>query len=56
MVDNLSRVELETVRSERELSDFLETRLNEYYNYDRDQYEELLEAMQNHKLSMPDFI
>ena len=56
MVDNLSRIELETVRSERELSDFLETRLNEYYNYDRDQYEELLEAMQNHKLSMPDFI
>ena len=56
MVDHLSRAELESVRSERELSVFLESRLNEYYNNERDQYEELLQTMQEHKLSMPDFI
>lgn len=57
LANNLSKQELETVMSERELQPFIEDRLQEYLdNQEQDRYQELLDALQNQTLSMPDII
>lgn len=57
LVDNLSKKELDTCLSERELSDFISDRLNEYLNnQEQDHYQELLDALQNNQLSLPDIV
>ena len=57
LVDNLSKKELDSCLSERELHPFIEDRLNEYWNnQEYDRHQELLDALQNNQLSMPDII
>lgn len=57
LVDNLSKKELDSCLSERELSDFITDRLNEYLNNQQhDQYQELLDALQNNQISLPDIV
>ncbi|SEW31692.1 hypothetical protein [[Clostridium] fimetarium] len=57
LVESLTKAELQTCLSERELKGFIEDKLNEYYaqgEYER--YEKLFDAMSNNELSMPDIL
>ena len=57
LVNNLSKKELDTCLSERELQPFIEDRLQEYLDkQEHDHYQELVDALQNNQLSMPDII
>lgn len=57
LVNNLSKKELDSVMSERELKPFIESRLQEYLDkQEHDHYEELMTALQNNQLSMPDIV
>lgn len=57
LANNLSKRELDSVMSERELQPFIENRLQEYLDKkEHDHYEELLDALRNNQLSMPDII
>ena len=57
LVNNLSKKELDSVMSERELKPFIEDRLQEYLDkQEHDHYEELIDALKNNQLSMPDVI
>lgn len=57
LADNLSKKELDSVMSERELQPFIESRLQEYLDrQEHDHYEELMDALKNNQLSMPDII
>lgn len=57
LVNNLSKKELDTCLSERELQPFIEDRLQEYLDkQEQDHYQELVDALQNNQLSMPDII
>ena len=57
LADNLSKRELDSVMSERELQPFIESRLQEYLDkQDHDHYQELIDALKNNQLSMPDII
>lgn len=57
LVNNLSKKELDTCLSERELQPFIEDRLHEYLDkQEHDHYQELVDALQNNQLSMPDVI
>lgn len=57
LADNLSKKELDSVMSERELKPFIESRLQEYFDkQEHDHYEELWDALKNNQLSMPDII
>lgn len=57
LVNNLSKRELDSVLSERELKPFIESRLQEYLDkQEHDHYEELITALQNNQLSMPDIV
>lgn len=57
LVNNLSKNELESCLSERELHSFIEDRLEEYWNrQEYDHHQELLEALHNNQLSMPDIV
>ena len=57
LADNLTKKELDSVMSERELQPFIESRLQEYLDkQEHDQYQELLDAIKNNKLSMPDVV
>ena len=56
-MNNLSKKELDTYLSERELQPFIEDRLQEYLDkQEHDHYQELVDALQNNQLSMPDVI
>lgn len=55
LADNLSKRELDSVISERELQPFIESRLQEYLDkQEHEHYQELVDALQNNQLSMPD--
>lgn len=57
LADNLSKRELDSVISERELQPFIESRLQEYLDkQEYDHYQELVDALKNNTLSMPDII
>lgn len=57
LTNNLSKKELDTCLSERELKPFIEDRLQEYLDkQEHDHYQELVDALQNNQLSMPDII
>lgn len=57
LIDHLSKKELDSVISEREMQPFIESRLQEYLDKkEHDHYEELIDALQNNQLSMPDII
>lgn len=57
LANNLSKKELDSVMSERELKPFIESRLQEYFDkQEHDHYEELWDALKNNQLSMPDII
>lgn len=57
LIDHLSKKELDSVMSERELQPFIESRLQEYLDkQDHDHYQELIDALKNNQLSMPDII
>lgn len=57
VTEHLTKDEINTLLSERELSDYIEDRLNEYREEgDYDRYDALLEKMQNGSLSMPDVV
>lgn len=57
LADNLSKKELDSVMSERELQPFIESRLQEYLDrQEHDHYQELIDALKNNQLSMPDII
>lgn len=57
LADSLSKREMDSVLSERELHPFIESRLQEYLDKQKhDRYEELLDALKNNQLSMPDII
>lgn len=57
LADNLSKRELDSVMSERELQPFIESRLQEYLDkQEHEHYEELIDALKNNQLSMPDII
>lgn len=57
LADNLSKKELDSVMSERELQPFIESRLQEYLDkQEHDHYEELIDALKNNQLSMPDIV
>lgn len=57
LADNLSKKELDSVISERELQPFIENRLQEYLDrQEHDHYQELVDALKNNTLSMPDII
>jgi hypothetical protein len=56
LVEHLNKGELDTVMSERELSSFIEDRLQEYYDRNDERYEQLLDGLKTHSLSMPDII
>lgn len=57
LVNNLSKKELDSCLSERELLPFIEDRLQEYLDkQEQDHYQELVVALQNNQLSMPDII
>ena len=53
---NLSKHEIENMVCERELKDFIEDRLQEYYDRNDERYDQLLEGIKNHTLSMPDIV
>lgn len=57
-LSSLSKKEIDSAISERDIrEEFLSERLQEMINQnERDEYEELLEAIQNQSLSMPDII
>ena len=57
LAENLSKRELDSVMSERELQPFIESRLQEYLDkQEHDHYQELLDALKNNQLSMPDIV
>lgn len=57
LANNLSKQELESCISEKELQPFIESRLQEYLDkQEHDHYQELVDALQNNQLSMPDII
>ncbi len=56
LADNLSKKELDSIMSERELQIFIESRLQEYYDRNDERYEQLMDALKNNQLSMPDVI
>lgn len=56
LTDNLSKRELDSVISERELQPFIDSRLQEYYDRNDERYEQLMDALKNNQLSMPDVI
>ena len=57
LANNLTKKELDSVMSERELQPFIESRLQEYLDkQEHDQYQELLDAIKNNQLSMPDVL
>lgn len=57
LANNLSKKELDSVMSERELKPFIESRLQEYLDkQEHDHYQELIDALKNNQLSMPDII
>lgn len=57
LADNLSKKELDSVISEREMQPFIESRLQEYLdNQEHNHYEELTDALKNNQLSMPDIV
>lgn len=57
LANNLSKKELDSVMSERELKPFIESRLQEYLDkQEHDHYEELMDALKNNQLSMPDIV
>lgn len=57
LANNLSKKELDSVMSERELKPFIESRLQEYLDKQQhDHYEELMDSLKNNQLSMPDII
>lgn len=57
LANNLSKKELESCLSERELQPFIESRLQEYLDkQEHDHYQELVDALQNNSLSMPDIV
>lgn len=57
LADNLSKKELDSVISEREIQPFIESRLQEYLDkQEHDHYEELTDALKNNQLSMPDIV
>ena len=57
LVNNLSKRELDSVISERELHPFIESRLQEYLDkQEHDHYQELVDALKNKQISMPDVI
>lgn len=57
LADNLSKKELDSVISERELKPFIESRLQEYLDrQEHDRYQELVDALKSNQLSMPDII
>lgn len=53
---NLSKQEMETCLSERELSGFIQDRLDEFYSNDYIKYSALKDALENHTISMPDIV
>ena len=57
LADNLSKKEMDSVISEREIQPFIESRLQEYLDkQEHDHYEELIDALKNNQLSMPDIV
>ncbi len=57
LADTLSKKELDSVISERELQPFIKSRLQEYLDkQEHDHYQELIDALKNNQLSMPDII
>lgn len=57
IASNLTKKEIDSCLSERELQPFIESRLQEYLDrQEHDQYEELLDALRSDKLSMPDVV
>lgn len=57
IASNLTKKEIDSCLSERELQPFIESRLQEYLDrQEHDQYEELLDALRNDNLSMPDIV
>ncbi len=57
IANKLTKKEIDSCLSERELQPFIESRLQEYLDkQEHDQYEELLDALKNDKLSMPDIV
>ena len=57
LANNLTKKELDSVMSERELKPFIESRLQEYLDkQEHDHYDELMDALKNNQLSMPDIV
>lgn len=57
LANNLSKRELDSALSERELQPFIESRLQEYLDrQEHEHYQELIDALKNNQLSMPDII
>lgn len=57
IANNLSKREMDCVMSERELKPFIESRLQEYLDkQEHEHYEELMDALKNNQLSMPDIV
>lgn len=57
LTNNLSKKELDSVLSERELRPLIEDRLQEYLDkQEYDHYEELMDALKHNQLSMPDIV
>lgn len=53
---NLTKQEMETCLSERELSNFIQDRLDEFYSNDYTKYSALKDAVENHTISLPDIV
>lgn len=53
---NLTKKELDNMLCERELKGFIEDRLQEYYDRNDERYEQLLDRLKEHTLSMPDIV
>ena len=57
LASNLSKKELDSVISEREMQSFIESRLQEYLDkQEHDHYQELIDALTSNQLSMPDVV
>ena len=57
IANNLSKKEIESCLSERELKPFIESRLQEYLDrQEHDHYQELIDALKSNQLSMPDIV
>ncbi len=57
LADNLSKKEIDSVMSEREMKPFIESRLQEYLDkQEHDHYQELMDALKSNQLSMPDIV